>query len=218
MSAAHLPGVFATLAPLLDHYGYWAVGGTLFIENAGSPVSLGETMFIAAAVYAGAGKLNIVAVCLIGLAVSVAGGAAGYLIGRTGGRALAGRYGRYVGLTSDRVARTEAYFRKRGPVIIVVSRWIEVVRQLCGFVSGLTEMPFLRFLFYNAIGAALWIAVWGTVGYVAGDHITAIYAPVTRYSLYVLIAVILAAAALTVRYVLRRRRASTTSAAGHRVG
>ena len=71
---------------------------------------------------------------------------------------------------------------------------------------------------FVAGGAALWIAVWETVGYVAGDHITAIYAPVTRYSLYLLIAVIFAAAALTVRHVVRRRRARTTSAAGHRAG
>jgi len=207
MSAPHLPGVFATLAPLLDHYGYWAVGSTLFIENAGSPVSLGETIFIAGALYAGAGRLNIVAVCLIGLVVSVAGGAVGYLIGRTGGRALVIRYGRYVALTSERADRAEAYFQKRGPVIIVISRWIEVVRQLCGFISGLTEMPFLRFLFYNTIGAALWIAVWGTVGYVAGDHITVIYARATEYSVYLLIALVLVAGALTVRYVVRRRRA-----------
>jgi len=207
MSAPHLPGVFATLAPLLDHYGYWAVGGTLFIENVGSPVSLGETIFIAGALYAGAGRLNIVAVCLIGLVVSVAGGAVGYLIGRTGGRALVVRYGRYVALTSERADRAEAYFQKRGPVIIVISRWIEVVRQLCGFVSGLTEMPFLRFLFYNTIGAALWIAVWGTMGYVAGDHITVIYARATEYSVYLVIALVLVAGALTVRYAVRRRRA-----------
>jgi membrane protein DedA with SNARE-associated domain len=208
MSAPHLPGVFATLAPLLDHYGYWAVGGTLFIENVGSPVSLGETMFIAGALYAGAGRLNIVTLCLIGLVVSVVGGAVGYLIGRTGGRALVARYGRYVALTGERVDKTEAYFNKRGPIIILISRWIEVVRQLCGFVSGLTEMPFPRFLFYNTIGAALWIAVWGTVGYLAGDHITAVYARATKYSLYLLIALVVVAAVLAVRYIVRRRRAS----------
>ena len=49
MSAAHLPGVFATLTPLLDHYGYLVVGGALFLQNLGWPVSLGQSMFIAGA-------------------------------------------------------------------------------------------------------------------------------------------------------------------------
>jgi hypothetical protein len=47
-----LPGIFATLAPLLDSYGYLAVGGLVFVEDFGVPAP-GETILIAAAVYAG---------------------------------------------------------------------------------------------------------------------------------------------------------------------
>ncbi len=65
MSAPHLPGVFATLAPLLDHYGYLAVAAMLFLENLGAPIVPGETMLIAGSIYAGAGSLNIVALGVI---------------------------------------------------------------------------------------------------------------------------------------------------------
>ncbi|MEV5844009.1 hypothetical protein AB0M32_18800 [Streptomyces sp. NPDC051985] len=51
MPAPPLPGVFADLAPLLDHWGYAAVGGLLLLEDFGVPVP-GETVLIAAAVYA----------------------------------------------------------------------------------------------------------------------------------------------------------------------
>ncbi|HEX9354882.1 MAG TPA: DedA family protein, partial [Streptosporangiaceae bacterium] len=64
MSTQPLPGLLAHLAPLLDHYGYLAVGGFITLEDFGVPVP-GETILIAAAVYAGAGRLNIVAVGLI---------------------------------------------------------------------------------------------------------------------------------------------------------
>jgi membrane protein DedA with SNARE-associated domain len=53
-----LPGIFGTLAPVLDSYGYLAVGGLLFVEDFGVPAP-GETILIAAAVYAGTGQLNI---------------------------------------------------------------------------------------------------------------------------------------------------------------
>jgi hypothetical protein len=48
----HLPGFLGTLAPLLDHWGYLAVGFLIFIEDFGVPAP-GETVLIAASVYAG---------------------------------------------------------------------------------------------------------------------------------------------------------------------
>jgi membrane protein DedA with SNARE-associated domain len=72
MAAPVLPGIFAALAPLLNSYGYLAVGGLLFLEDFGVPAP-GETVLIAAAVYAGAGQLNIALVVLIGFLAAVAG-------------------------------------------------------------------------------------------------------------------------------------------------
>lgn len=84
--------MFATLAPLLDHYGYLAVAALLFGENVGAPILPGETMLIAGAIYAGTGQLNVVVLSVVAVAASVAGGLVGWLIGRSGGRALALRY------------------------------------------------------------------------------------------------------------------------------
>ena len=57
----HLPGVLHALEPTLNHYGYLAVVGLVLLEDFGVPVP-GETTLILAAVYAGAGRLNIVLV------------------------------------------------------------------------------------------------------------------------------------------------------------
>ncbi|GAA4811007.1 hypothetical protein GCM10023200_55990 [Actinomycetospora chlora] len=59
-----LPGVLATLAPVLDTYGYLAVGGLLFLEDFGVPAP-GETVLVAAAVYAGAGRLDVGLVAVV---------------------------------------------------------------------------------------------------------------------------------------------------------
>src|SRR6516162_11781331 len=104
-----LPGVLASVAPLLDHYGYLAVAGLLVLENLGLPVP-GETVLIAGSLYAGAGQLNIVAVGVLAVAASVAGSCIGYAIGRFGGRALVERYGKYVLLTAERLDKAEAFF------------------------------------------------------------------------------------------------------------
>lgn len=214
MTNPPLPGVFGTLAPLLQHYGYLAVAVLLFLENVGLPIAPGETILIAGAVYAGSGRLNIVTLCVIGVATSIAGSAVGYAIGRFGGRALVLRYGRYVFLTSERLAKAEAFFARRGAPVVTVSRFLEGLRQAFSIIAGVSGMPWLRFLAFSSLGAVLWIGVWAAIGDLAGTHIGVIYQQVTRYLLYVLIAAGAVVAALVTWYVLHRRRRSRPSAPG----
>jgi len=202
-----LPGFFASLAPVLDHWGYLAVAGLVMLEDFGVPVP-GETMLIAAAVYAGAGRLNVVVVGVIGFLAAVVGDNIGFAIGHFGGRALALRFGRYVFLTSERLDKAESFFARHGGKIIVAARFLEGLRQANGIVAGISGMAWRRFLAFNALGAALWVGVWVSAGYLAGTHITVIYDQVTRYSLYALIALGVLVAAFITRHLLRRRRAS----------
>jgi membrane protein DedA with SNARE-associated domain len=208
----HLPGFLHTLAPLLDHWGYLAVGLLLFVEDFGVPAP-GETVLIAASVYAGAGRLNIVAVGLIGFAAAVLGDNVGYAIGRFGGRALVLRFGRYVLLTGERLTKAESFFTRHGGKIVIVARFIEGLRQANGIIAGLTRMPWPRFLAFNALGAAVWVATWSAVGYLAGNHIQAIYTQANRYALYLLAAAVLAIAALIVRHWRRQARSEIASIA-----
>jgi membrane protein DedA with SNARE-associated domain len=203
MHAHPLPGVFQAIAPLLDHYGYLAVAALLFLTNLGSPVTLGATIFLAAAIYAGAGRLNIAIVMVIGVVASVAGSAAGYAIGRLGGRALVLRFGRYVFLTSERLAKGEEFFVRHGALVLVFARFFGGLRQAAGIISGITEMPLVRFLLYNTLGAILWIGVWGSLGYLAGNHIAAIYQQVIRYTLYIVIGLAVIVFALVLGYGMR---------------
>ncbi|WP_181798456.1 DedA family protein [Streptomyces sp. WELS2] len=206
MSSPPLPGPLAHLEPLLAHYGYWAVGGVVFVEDFGVPAP-GETILIAAGVYAGAGRLNVVAVALIAFAAAVAGDNLGYLIGRVGGRAFVHRWGRYVFLTPKRFEAAEEFFTRHGGKIVTVARFVEGLRQANGIIAGTSGMHWRRFLAFNALGAALWVGLWTTLAYLTGSHITAVYDEIRRYQLYVLLAVAVVIAGFVVRHLVRRRRA-----------
>jgi membrane protein DedA with SNARE-associated domain len=207
----HLPGFLNSLAGPLDHFGYWAVLLFVMIEDFGVPVP-GETILIAAAVYAGAGRLNVIAVGVIGFVAAIIGDNIGFAIGHYGGRALVLRWGRYVRLTEERLDKAEIFFQRHGAWIITVARFIEVLRQVNGIVAGTTGLRWRRFLAFNALGAALWVGTWVSLGYLAGNHIDAIYHDITRYSYYLLIALVAALAAYIARRILRRRRRRTASA------
>jgi membrane protein DedA with SNARE-associated domain len=199
-----LPGIFGALAPILNSYGYLAVGVLLFLEDFGVPAP-GETILIAAAVYAGVGQGNIALVVLIGFLAAVAGDNVGFAIGRFGGRALVLRFGRYVLLTERRLAQAERFFARHGGKVVTIARFIEGLRQANGIVAGLARMPWPRFLMFNALGAAIWVGFWSAFGYFAGNHLEAIYERLQRYELYVFIAIFVVVAAFVVRHLLRRR-------------
>jgi membrane protein DedA with SNARE-associated domain len=200
-----LPGPLAHLAPMLDRYGYLAVGALIFLEDFGIPVP-GETILIAASIYAGAGRLDILAVAVIALVAAVIGDNVGYLIGRSGGRALVHRYGRFVLLNERRFGAAEEFFRRHGAPVITVARFIDGLRQLNGIVAGTTGMDWRRFLTFNAVGALLWVGLWTTVGYLAGANINAIYHELVRYQTYLFFAVLALVVLVAVRHVVRRRR------------
>ena len=209
-SAPPLPGFLNALAGPLDHFGYWAVLLLVMLEDFGIPVP-GETVLIAASVYAGAGRLNVVAVGVVGFVAAVIGDNIGFAIGHFGGRALVLRWGRYVRLTEERLHKAEAFFDRHGAWIITVARFIEVLRQANGIVAGISGMRWLRFLAFNALGAALWVGTWVSLGYLAGSHIDTIYPRITKYSFYLLIALaVLLAAYIAWRVLRRRSRAAPT--------
>jgi membrane protein DedA with SNARE-associated domain len=200
-----LPGVLHSLEPTLNQYGYLAIVAFVLLEDFGIPVP-GETVLVAGAVYAGSGRLNVVLVGLLAVGAAVVGDNIGFAIGHFGGRRLVERFGRYIFLTPDRLDRTTAFFERHGGKIVVVARFIEGLRQANGIIAGISGMHWARFLVFNVIGAALWVAVWTSIGYFSGSHITAIYDTATKYQLYFAIAVALGLVALIVRWRLRRRR------------
>ncbi len=200
-----LPGFLEALASPLEHYGLWAIFFLVLVEDFGIPVP-GETVIIAASIYAGSGRLNVVAVGVVAFFAAVFGDNIGYGIGRFGGRRLVDRWGKYVFLTPERLDKAEEFFDRQGAKIITIARFIEGLRQANGIIAGITKMHWLRFLAYNALGAALWVGTWVSIGYFAGQHINTIYSVITRYSLYVAIAAVVVIVALIARHVMRKRR------------
>jgi membrane protein DedA with SNARE-associated domain len=201
---AHLPGVLHSLEPTLDRFGYLALG-LIFLEDFGIPVP-GETVLIIAAVYAGTGRLNIFLVALIGFIAAILGDNVGFGIGHFGGRPLAERYGKYIFLTPERLDKTASFFDRHGGKVIVIARFVEGLRQANGIIAGITGMHWRKFIVFNALGAALWVAVWVSIGYFSGSHIETIYNTATRYELYFAIAVVVVVLALIGHRVWRWRR------------
>jgi membrane protein DedA with SNARE-associated domain len=186
---------------LIDQFGYFGVALIVFVESFGVPAP-GETAIIAGSAYAGSGHFNIFLVASVAFFAAVIGDSIGYFIGRRGGRPLVHRFGKYVRLTPERFDKVEGFMNRQGPKVVVIARFVEGLRQFNGIVAGISGMPFPRFLAWNALGAALWVGIWSTGGYLAGDHIEAIASAISKYVVLAAVLVVLG----LIGYVWFRRR------------
>jgi membrane protein DedA with SNARE-associated domain len=107
-----------------------------------------------------------------------------------------------VRLTPERFDKVEGFMNRQGPKVVVIARFVEGLRQFNGIVAGISGMPFPRFLAWNALGAALWVGIWSTGGYLAGDHIEAIASAISKYVVLAAVLVVLG----LIGYVWFRRR------------
>lgn len=141
-------------------YGYAAIGLGILLEDFGLPAP-GETLLITGALLAAHDTLDIWLLLAVAWVGAVVGDNIGFAIGWFGGHRLILRYGARVGITEERLARVRRFFDRYGGWVIVFARFVVILRQLNGIVAGTLEMHWVRFVLLNALGAALWVAVWG---------------------------------------------------------
>lgn len=191
-----------TFKPYIDQYGYGAVFAGILLEDFGVPMP-GETLLVVAAILASQGDLHLLPLLLAAWLGAVIGDNIGYAIGRFGGHRLLLRYGYYLGITEVRLARVHRFFEHYGGGVVVVARFIELLRQFNGIVAGSAEMQWWRFLAYNMLGAALWVGLWGTLPFFLGSHLETYLPLFKRFEGYLLIA-LLAVLLILIIYVLWR--------------
>ncbi|HLH61936.1 MAG TPA: DedA family protein [Ktedonobacteraceae bacterium] len=154
----------------LDVLGYPAVALFIMIESSGIPFP-GETMLLLASFYAGVEQqLQIPIVIACAALGAIVGDNIGYIIGRTGGRALAERYGRYVFLKPEHLDQAEKFFAKHGNKTVFFGRFVSVLRAWAAFLAGVNHMRWRSFLLYNAAGGIIWAIVYGLLGFYAGRY------------------------------------------------
>jgi membrane protein DedA with SNARE-associated domain len=158
-----------SLRYLLDTWGYLAVFFFVAIESTGIPFP-GETMLVTAAGYAGAGHLRIVWVIVAAATGAIIGDNCGYLIGRTGGRALIIRYGKYVGVDAGKLKIAERFFEKHGDKTVFFGRFIAVLRAWAAFLAGVNRMHWSKFLAFNAAGGICWAILYGVLAFKLGQN------------------------------------------------
>jgi membrane protein DedA with SNARE-associated domain len=163
---------------LLRAYGYPALGLLIALECLGLPLP-GETLLIGAALFAiHTHQINIHLVVLAAALGAIVGQLSGYAIGYTFGYRILRRHGARVGLTRSRLALGRLLFRQHGVKVVVISRFVALLRQLAGLLAGATRMPLARFMTANVIGSVLWAGLYGYGAAALGETLKRVAGPI----------------------------------------
>ncbi len=193
----HITG--ADLTHLLVTYGYLAVLVFVAIESTGIPFP-GETMLLAAAIYAGTTHhLQIVFVIVAAAIGAILGDNLGFWVGREGGYRLLRRFGHVIRLDERKLKLGQYLFLRHGGKVVFFGRFVAVLRAWAAFLAGTNRMPWPEFLVFNAAGGIVWATLYGTGGYILGRNVERIAGP------FGTVTVVLAAIVLIAFFIFLRR-------------
>ena len=160
----------------ISKHGYLAIFGLMILESACIPIPSEAVMGFGGALTAGisiagvSGHLNFWSVALIGVLGNLIGSLIAYAVGRTGGRSLVERWGKYVLIRHHDLDRAENFFSKRGEVAVLIGRVLPVVRTFISFPAGVAEMPVAKFSLFTVIGSLPWTIALAYAGRVLASN------------------------------------------------
>jgi membrane protein DedA with SNARE-associated domain len=192
----------------VSHAGYAAIFVLSVLQSCCVPTSSELTLGFAG-VLASQGRLDLVAVILVGAAGEVVGAYIAWFIGRYGGRAAVDRYGRHILLSHHDLDRAEAWYDRHGSWGVFGSRLVPVIRNFVALPAGVAEVPLVRFGILTALGSLIWDGAMAGIGYGVGHSYTKVMHDVS-YAGYVIAILAVAFIAFVIWHRWRSYRAATT--------
>lgn len=159
------------LAELLPSVGPWlllalAVAETSFVTGLVVPAGV-ATAF--GAFLAAEGLFELPDVVLYAGAGALLGDSVGFWVGRRGGGGLLRGDGRIGVLARRHLPRTRELFDRHALYAVSVARLVPFVRTLMPMTAGASAVSYPRFLLFDLVGVAGWVAEYVAIGWLAGE-------------------------------------------------
>lgn len=154
------------------NYGVWMYAilfAVIFAETGLviTPFLPGDSLLFAVGAIAARGVLSLPVILLLLTVAAVIGDTLNYSVGRYFGDHVLKRFSRIV--KPEYVQKTHDFYERHGSKMIVLARFVPIIRTLAPFVAGIATMRYREFAFYNVIGGILWIVSMTLAGFAFGN-------------------------------------------------
>ena len=132
-----------------------------------TPLLPGDSLLFALGAFAAKGDLNLWLLMITLFVAAVIGDTVNYHVGKyIGPRVFTDKLPL---LNRKHLEQTHAFFEKYGGKTIIIARFVPIVRTFAPFVAGVGAMTYGTFIFYNVIGALLWVPICLFAGFFFGN-------------------------------------------------
>ena len=110
------------------------------------------------------GQMTLTGVVLAGTFGSWLGSAITYLVAKFVGRPFIAKYGPFIFMPPEKVARAERFMHRYESGGVFFARLLPVIRHLISIPAGIIRMNFARFSALTIFGSAIWCSVLAWLG------------------------------------------------------
>ena len=190
----------------ITQYGYFAIFMLLVFGIVGLPIP-DETLLTFTGYLVYAGHLSLPLAFFTALAGSISGITISFWLGRVLGMTVVHRYGRYLRIKEEQIAKAHSWFERVGHWALTIGYFIPGVRHFTAYAAGISELAPHHFALFAYSGAVLWVSTFIGLGYFLGERWKTVEANIHHYLVDVAIAILAAIILYLVwRKWIRRRK------------
>jgi membrane-associated protein len=161
------------LTQIIQNFGVWTyliLFLIVFFETGlvVTPILPGDSLLFAVGAFAAVGTLDLRWLFLVLTGAAIIGDSVNYAIGKfVGPKVFKEEKSKF--FKKEYLEKTKLFYEKHGNKTIVLARFVPIIRTFAPFVAGIGSMQYSLFLFYNILGAVLWVSLCLLAGYFFGN-------------------------------------------------
>lgn len=193
----YLAGIIQAYGPLT----YAILFFIIFMETGFviTPFLPGDSLLFAAGALSATGAMDVKWLFFLLSAAAILGDTINYWVGFfIGPKIFREKNVRF--LNKEYLGRTHKFYEKYGGKVIILARFIPIIRTFAPFVAGIGRMTYWRFLSFNVIGGIVWIAIFIFGGYQFGNI------PVVKANFNLVVLIIILLSIIPLGFELLQRR------------
>ena len=164
-----------------------------------TPFLPGDSLLFAAGTVAALGALDVVRLWMLLAFAAILGDSVNYWIGRKGGGWIVTHWNGKL-IRPAHLERAHRFYEKHGPKMVILARFVPIVRTFAPFVAGISCMSYRTFLAYDVCSGLAWVSLFVFGGYFFGNM------PVVKSHFSIVIIAIILISLLPMAYEVWRSR------------
>ena len=163
MTERILSWLVGVVIAVISALGYLGIAGLMTLTAMGIAIP-SELIMPFAGFLVAQGKFSLIGAATAATLGENVGAGVAYQIGKSGGRPLILRYGRYVLIDAPHVDAAERFFARWGSAAALIGRLLPIVRSFIAYPAGIARMNRARFHLYTTLGSWPWCFVLAWIG------------------------------------------------------